>query len=65
MANGDGLARPFSEWLMFGKVTPNLAANFSWVSPVRYRSDRYLNETGFISRSPAIDKDFLFRDENI
>lgn len=37
-ASGDGLARPFSHRLMVGKVTPSLAANISWVSPVRSRS---------------------------
>lgn len=40
IARGDGLARPFSQRLMVGKVTPSLAANFSWVSPVRSRSSR-------------------------
>ena len=39
-ARGDGLARPFSQRLIVGKVTPSLAANFSWVRPVRSRSLR-------------------------
>jgi hypothetical protein len=29
MASGDGRARPFSQRLMVGNVTPSLAANFS------------------------------------
>ena len=40
MVNGDGLARAFSQRLIVGKATPSLAADFSWVSPVRSRSSQ-------------------------
>ena len=39
-ANGDGRVLPFSHLLIVGNVTPNLAANFSWVRPRRHRVSR-------------------------
>ncbi len=40
IATGEGVPRLFSQWLTVGNVTPNLAANFSRVSPKCCRRSR-------------------------